>query len=56
MDLKKSLSEEDKDKFYMNIESLVWEDYFLNLVLGVRVYLNKDPKKTLEKARSKNMM
>ncbi|KAF7404779.1 hypothetical protein HZH66_003685 [Vespula vulgaris] len=56
MDLKKSLSEEDKDKFFMNIESLVWEDYFLNLVLGVRIYLSKDPKKTLKKARSKNMI
>ncbi|KAL2715979.1 putative fatty acyl-CoA reductase CG8306 [Vespula squamosa] len=56
MDLYKSLSEEDKDKFFINIESLVWEDYFLNLVLGVRIYLSNDPKKTLEKARSKNMI
>ncbi|XP_076163793.1 putative fatty acyl-CoA reductase CG8306 [Ptiloglossa arizonensis] len=49
-----SLSETDKELFNFNIKSLVWEDYFGNMVEGVRLYLHNESPKTLEKARAKN--
>ncbi|XP_076618428.1 putative fatty acyl-CoA reductase CG8306 [Colletes latitarsis] len=52
--LHKSLSEEDKELYNLDITSLAWDDYFLALVRGVRTYLHKESPKTLEKARSKD--
>ncbi|XP_034946176.1 putative fatty acyl-CoA reductase CG8306 [Chelonus insularis] len=54
--LHESLSDEDQKLFYLDIRSLVWEDYFVDLTKGVRVYLSKDPLKTLEAARSKDQI
>ncbi|KAK2580053.1 hypothetical protein KPH14_012337, partial [Odynerus spinipes] len=56
IELYQSLSQEDKDLFCVDISSIVWKDYFSDLMLGVRTYLHKEPKKTLEKARSKDKM
>lgn len=56
LELHNSLSQKDKDIFSLDLSMLDWEDYFLNLILGVRTYLHKEPKKNLEKARSKDKM
>ncbi|XP_046975832.1 putative fatty acyl-CoA reductase CG8306 [Vanessa cardui] len=52
-ELSEKLSKTDKEKFYINIESMYWEEYFVNLHLGVRRYLNKESEKTLPAAKSK---
>lgn len=56
IELHNSLSETDKTLFNLDIKSLVWEDYFINLTQGVRTYLNNEPPKTLAKARSKDQI
>lgn len=56
LELHESLSPEDKKTFGLDIKTLSWEDYFIELTKGVRVYLNKEPMKNLEKARSKDTM
>ncbi|XP_044017830.1 putative fatty acyl-CoA reductase CG8306 isoform X1 [Aphidius gifuensis] len=56
LELHESLSAEDKNIFGLDIRSLCWEDYFVELTKGVRVYLSKEPLKTLKKARSKDNM
>lgn len=48
------LSEEDKEKFYLDISNLEWEQYFHSLTLGIRQYLNKEKPSTLKTARIKN--
>ncbi|XP_053970575.1 putative fatty acyl-CoA reductase CG8306 [Hylaeus volcanicus] len=54
IELHNSLSEADKKVFNLDIKSLVWEDYFVNMIQGVRTYLHNEHPKTLEKARSKD--
>ncbi|KAK0094159.1 hypothetical protein PV326_011676 [Microctonus aethiopoides] len=54
LELHESLSPNDKELFNLNIKSLVWEDYFVDLTKGVRVYLSKEPLKNLSKARAKD--
>lgn len=56
LELHESLSPNDKELFNLNIKSLVWEDYFVDLTKGVRVYLSKEPLKNLSKARAKDNM
>lgn len=56
LQLAKNQSEEDKSQFFIDIAELKWEDYFLNMMLGVRQYLNKETPKTLEAARKKDKM
>lgn len=51
--LHKSLSRDDQVQFNLDITSLNWEDYMVNVLIGVRKYLHKEPTKTLPKARSK---
>ncbi|KAL5281183.1 hypothetical protein ACFFRR_004916 [Megaselia abdita] len=46
----------DKENFYIDIAELKWEDYFLNMLLGVRQYLNYEKPKNLETARSKDRL
>ncbi|XP_015184071.1 PREDICTED: putative fatty acyl-CoA reductase CG8306 [Polistes dominula] len=53
MNLSNSLTKEDEEDFYLNIKTLVWDDYFLDLVIGCRKYLSKEPSETIDKARSK---
>lgn len=54
MALHESLSSEDKNVFSLDVKSLNWEDYFVDLTKGVRVYLSKESMKNLGKARSKD--
>lgn len=56
IDLHDSLSEIDKNLFNLDIKPLIWENYFIDLVQGVRQYLNNESPKSLEKARSKDKM
>lgn len=53
MVMAKSMHEIDQKKFFIDISSLNWRDYFEHAILGVREYLNKDPLKTLPAARRK---
>lgn len=53
-ELSESLSEEDKEKFTIDIKPLQWDDFFMSLTLGVRTYLHKEPHKTLEAAKRKD--
>jgi fatty acyl-CoA reductase len=50
----KTMSEADKKNFYIDIGTLNWDEFFLNLSLGVRRYLNNETEKTLPAARTKN--
>lgn len=54
--LAKSMSPIDQQLFNIDINSLRWEDYFINLAQGVRQYLNNESPKNLEKARKKDKM
>ncbi|KAI4502948.1 hypothetical protein M0802_001992 [Mischocyttarus mexicanus] len=53
MNLNNSLTKNDQIDFYLNIKTLAWDDYFLDLVIGCRKYLSKEPNETIEKARLK---
>lgn len=54
--LAKSLAPEDQKTFCIDIGTLSWEEYFKNMHLGVREYLNKESPKNLEAAKSKDNM
>ncbi|CAH0712942.1 unnamed protein product, partial [Brenthis ino] len=53
-ELNELLSKVDKELFYIDIQTIVWQEYFVNLHLGVRKYLNKESEKTLPAAIKKN--
>lgn len=55
-DLEKSLSDGDREKFYLDVSSIDWVEYCINLHRGVRRYLNNEKDKTLEAARGKNTL
>ncbi|XP_013103420.2 putative fatty acyl-CoA reductase CG8306 [Stomoxys calcitrans] len=52
--LAKSMDPVDKKLFGIDIETLCWEEYFKNMHMGVREYLNKESPKNLEAARKKD--
>ncbi|XP_015602011.1 putative fatty acyl-CoA reductase CG8306 [Cephus cinctus] len=54
LELHESLLPDDKRTFTLDVRPLVWEDYFVDLTQGVRTYLNNDPPRTLQMARSKD--
>ncbi|CAG9823264.1 unnamed protein product [Phaedon cochleariae] len=54
MDLQDWLTKDDQTEFNMDISTLQWPTYFADLTLGARVYLNKDPIKTLKSARTRD--
>ncbi|XP_044261521.1 putative fatty acyl-CoA reductase CG8306 [Tribolium madens] len=54
MELHKSLSKTDQDMFILDITHLVWLDYFKDLAVGARVYLNREPLKNLAGAKTKD--
>ncbi|TGZ55748.1 Fatty acyl-CoA reductase [Temnothorax longispinosus] len=54
LQLHESLSPEDQKIFILDIRSLVWNDYFTDLIQGVRAYLHNESPKSLPKARSKD--
>ncbi|XP_030752945.1 putative fatty acyl-CoA reductase CG8306 [Sitophilus oryzae] len=53
-DLQTWLNKNDQEEFSLDISSLVWPAYFDDLTLGARIYLSKDPVKTLNSARQKD--
>ncbi|KAJ8916633.1 hypothetical protein NQ315_000278 [Exocentrus adspersus] len=53
MNLQDWLKDTDKTDYTLDIGTLVWKDYFVDLTLGSRVYLSKDPVRTLKAAKSK---
>ncbi|XP_075165878.1 putative fatty acyl-CoA reductase CG8306 [Haematobia irritans] len=52
--LAKSMDPVDKEIFGIDIQSLSWEEYFKNMHMGVREYLNKEKPKNLDAARRKD--
>ncbi|CAD1470270.1 unnamed protein product [Heterotrigona itama] len=54
LELHDSLSEVDKKLFNLDIKPLIWQNYFIDLVQGVRQYLHNESPKSLAKARSKD--
>lgn len=52
--LSKTMSPVDKEMFNFDVGGLEWIEYFSNLVLGVRLYLNNESLKTLPAAKNKN--
>lgn len=54
IELTKKLNKTDKELFFIDISDLVWESYFIQLLLGVRRYLNKEKESTLAAARKKD--
>lgn len=54
--LQTKMSEEDKQRFYLDMSSLNWEQYFHSLALGVRLYLNNEKITTLGAAKIKDNM
>lgn len=55
-ELQKWLTTQDQTDYNLDIRSLNWVDYFINLMIGVRVYLSKEPMKNLNSAKSKDRM
>lgn len=54
--LQTALSEEDKEKFYLDIRSIDWEEFFHKLSIGIRLYLNKEKMSTLNAGKIKDKM
>lgn len=52
----KTMSDVDKVRYNIDISTLEWEDYFVDLTMGVRRYLNKEDPSTLEAARGKDTL
>lgn len=50
------LKETDQTDFNLDVTALVWLEYFDKLAVGSRVYLSKDPLKTLKAAKRKHNM
>lgn len=54
LQLHESLSPDDQKMFTLDIRPLIWKDYFVDLIQGIRMYLHKESPKSLPKARSKD--
>ncbi|KAI4498794.1 hypothetical protein M0802_005969 [Mischocyttarus mexicanus] len=52
-ELTKKLSIEDREMFFCDMKELVWDTYFQTYLLGIRIYILKDPIETIPKARVK---
>ncbi|XP_014249306.1 fatty acyl-CoA reductase wat-like [Cimex lectularius] len=48
-----SMSEQDRDIFYIDMSKLCWKEYHTKTVRAIRLYLLKDPYTTLDAARKK---
>lgn len=55
-ELQKWMSLKDQEVYDVTLNSLVWTDIFKMMIIGTRIYLNKEPLKNLEAARKKNQM
>lgn len=47
------LTFKDREYFYCDIRDVDWNVYFETYILGIRIYLLKDPLDTLQQARDK---
>lgn len=54
--LSSSLTEYDRKHFYMDISKLNWEAYFVEMIQGVREFLNKERPTNLSKALFRDKM
>ncbi|XP_035741464.1 fatty acyl-CoA reductase wat-like isoform X1 [Vespa mandarinia] len=52
-ELLSKLTTEDREFFFCDIRNLIWDTYFKNYILGIRMYILKDPIETLPQARMK---
>lgn len=52
-ELTRKLTSEDRELFFCDVKGLVWNNYFMSYVLGIRKYILKDPIETLPQARIK---
>ncbi|XP_046837277.1 fatty acyl-CoA reductase wat-like isoform X1 [Vespa crabro] len=52
-ELLKKLTMEDRQLFFCDIKELIWDTFFKNYMLGIRLYVLKDPIETLPQARIK---
>ena len=52
MNLWKKMGDEDKKIFPFHVSTIDWDKYLCSCVLGIRVYLFKDPIATLPKAKT----
>ncbi|XP_045508640.1 putative fatty acyl-CoA reductase CG8306 isoform X2 [Colias croceus] len=50
------LNKTDEQTFYINIGTIYWIEFFVNLHLGVRKYLNKESEKTMPAAKTKDQI
>ncbi|KAJ9578551.1 hypothetical protein L9F63_005280 [Diploptera punctata] len=53
-DLQQKLSEKDKELFNLDISTMDWEAYFVQMAQGVRRYLNNEHPRTLPAAKRKD--
>lgn len=51
--LHKKMTPEDRENFHCNMMEVCWDTYFQTYIVGIRVYLIKDPLDTLPEARVK---
>lgn len=56
IDLQKTLNGQDREVFNLDVSKLEWEDYFTQMVQGVRLYLNNEHPRTLSAAKRKDYM
>lgn len=56
LELIDSLTPADRRSFNCDVRTIIWEEYFVTLTLGVRRYLSKENPRTLEAARGKDTM
>jgi fatty acyl-CoA reductase len=54
MELHKVLSKSDQETYSLDIAELSWADYFRDLAMGSRIYLNREPLKNLSSAKAKD--
>ncbi|XP_046837373.1 fatty acyl-CoA reductase wat-like isoform X1 [Vespa crabro] len=52
-ELLSKLTTEDRELFFCDIKDINWDKYFENYILGIRMYVLKDPIETLPQARIK---
>ncbi|XP_047370185.1 fatty acyl-CoA reductase wat-like isoform X1 [Vespa velutina] len=52
-ELLNKLTTDDRKFFFCDIKDLIWDTYFENYILGIRMYILKDPIETLPQARIK---
>lgn len=52
-DLRRRMHDEDRRMFFFDVANINWKSYFEDYLLGIRVYLLKDPIESLPRAMAK---